>query len=92
MSKRDKTSQKLLDSIRKTKESNDGVTNTASDAAPASAPAPVLDAAAKPAEQRPAAAGQQPQRPQQSQQPKQQAQQPAEEPRRILSSRRVWPD
>lgn len=91
MSKRDKTSQKLLDSIRKTKEANDGVTNTTSDAAPASAPAPVLDAASKPAEQGPKVQGQQPQQPQQSQKPKQ-AQQPAEEPQRIFSSRRVWPD
>ena len=53
MSKRDKTSQKLLDSIRKTKKSADTAVNTSSDAAPASAPAPVLDAATPPAEQRP---------------------------------------
>ena len=84
MSKRDKTSQKLLDSIRKTKESADTPMNTSPDAAPVSAPAPVLNAAAEqqPAEQRSAAQGQPPPPSQQS----------AEEPRRIFSSRRVWPD
>lgn len=87
MSKRDKTSQKLLDSIRKTKESADTPLNASPDAAPVSAPAPVLNAAAEQqaAEQRSAAQGQTPQQSQPSQQP-------AEEPRRIFSSRRVWPD
>ena len=85
MSKRDKTSQKLLDSIRKTKESADIPMNVSPDAAPVSAPAPVLNAATESAEQRSAAQGQQPQQSQQSQPP-------AEEPRRIFSSRRVWPD
>lgn len=82
MSKRDKTSQKLLDSIRKTKESADTPMNASPDAAPVSAPAPVLNAAAEqqPAEQRSAAQAPQP------------SPQPAEEPRRIFSSRRVWPD
>lgn len=84
MSKSDKTSQKLLDSIRKTKASADTPMNASPEVAPVSAPAPVLDAAAEqqPAEQRSAAQGQQPQP----------SQQPAEEPRRIFSSRRVWPD
>lgn len=84
MSKSDKTSQKLLDSIRKTKASADTPMNASSEVAPVSAPAPVLNAVAErqPAEQRSAAHGRQPQP----------SQQPAEEPRRIFSSRRVWPD
>lgn len=84
MSKSDKTSQKLLDSIRKTKASADTPINASPDVAPVSAPAPVLNAAAEqpPAKQRSAAQGQQPQP----------SHPPAEEPRRIFSSRRVWPD
>lgn len=84
MSKSDKTSQKLLDSIRKTKASADAPMKASPDVAPVSAPAPVLNAAAEqqPAEQRSVAQDRQPQP----------SQQPAEEPRRILSSRRVWPD
>lgn len=86
MSKRDKTSQKLLDSLRKSKA--DSEVSNSPNAEPASAPAPVLNAAQPPAQQGPAAPSQPPR-------PKAKpssAQAPAEEPRRILSSRRVWPD
>ena len=88
MSKRDKTSQKLLDSLRKSKA--DTEVNNPPTAEPASAPAPVLNAANPPAQQG-SAAQSQPSHPTPTAKPSS-AQQPAEEPRRILSSRRVWPD
>lgn len=88
MSKRDKTSQKLLDSLRKSKA--DSEVSNSPNAEPASAPAPVLNAVKPPAQQVPAAPSQPP-RPAPKAKPSS-AQPPAEEPRRILSSRRVWPD
>lgn len=89
MSKRDKTSQKLLDSLRKSKA--DSEVSNSPNAEPASAPAPVLNAAKPPAQQGPAAPSQPPEPPAPKAKPSS-AQAPAEEPRRILSSRRVWPD
>ncbi len=69
MSKRDKTSQQLLDSIRKTKES-------AQSPAEMTAPgATVQEPASQPSLRRDA-----------------KEKIPEEESRRLLSSRRVWPD
>lgn len=89
MSKRDKTSQKLLDSLRKSKADTEA--SNSPNAESASAPAPVLNAANPPTRQG-SAAQNQPSHPTPKAKETSSAQRPAEEPRRILSSRRVWPD